>query len=214
MVTQKRILVFTGGTLGSWALDEIADDDVLVGVDRGAFFLLQLNRKPHLAIGDFDSVTAEERIEIEKQSSLFVSCDPVQKDSTDTEMAVNWAIEQQPTEIVLLGALGTRFDHTLANVHLLLKCLRAGIPCRIVDEKNEVVLTKRQINVSKGRFSHISLLPLSEAVTGITIVGFQYPLQQATLRIGDSLGISNVLLGETGTINLTAGQLLVIKSSD
>jgi thiamine pyrophosphokinase len=214
MSKPRRMLLFTGGKLGDWALREVREGDFLIGVDRGALFLVRHHKKPQLAIGDFDSVTTEELSEIEQQSGQLISCDPVMKDLTDTEMAFNWALDHQPEEIVLLGALGNRFDHTLANVHLLLKGLRAGIRCRIVDETNEVLLIDREATVSKDRFAYISLLPLTEEVTGITLSGFQYPLHQATLRIGDTLGISNVLLADEGTISLKSGCLLVIKSTE
>lgn len=214
MTNEKRVLLFTGGNLGSWALQEIREGDQLVGVDRGALFLVRHHFNPRLAIGDFDSVTPDELREIESNAQEIITCDPIMKDLTDTEMALQWALQQKPQEILLLGALGTRFDHTLSNVHMLLKGLRAGVSCRIVDEKNEVMVIERQTQVEKGRFTHISLLPLSPEVTGITLAGFLYPLQQATLRIGDSLGISNVLIEQQGTIAVGYGQLLVIKSSD
>jgi thiamine pyrophosphokinase len=129
-------------------------------------------------------------------------------------MAFDWALQQHPREIVLLGALGTRFDHSLANVHLLAKGLQEGILCRIVDAHNEVLLIDRRAEVRKGRFSHVSLLPLSMEVTGITLEGFQYPLHNATLRIGQSLGISNVLLQDVGIVTIGQGRLLVIQSTD
>ncbi|WP_134683341.1 thiamine diphosphokinase [Brevibacillus migulae] len=211
---ESRILLFTGGNLGTWALQEIRTGDTLVGVDRGAFFLLQHGMKPDLAIGDFDSVSEEELQSIRTQVTDLQTCDPVWKDWTDTEMAFHWALEQSPSEIILLGALGTRFDHSFANVQLLVRALRAGVPCRIVDEKNELILLDRTGHVSKSSFSHISLLPFSPEVTGITLTGFQYPLEQATLRWGESLGVSNVLVEETGTIELESGYLLVIQSKD
>lgn len=209
-----RILLFAGGSLGPWALRQIRPDDWLVGVDRGALYLVQQGYSPKLAIGDFDSVSLAEKEEIERHSQLVSSCDPVIKDLTDTEMALAWALEQHPAEIVLLGALGSRFDHTLANVHLLRKALKAGVPCKIVDETNEIHLTSSTLKVSRDHFSHLSLLPLTAEVTGITLDGFQYPLDNATLTIGDTLGISNVLTAETGTISVRSGQLLVIKSKD
>jgi len=210
----RRILLFTGGNLGPWALEQIRDGDTLVGVDRGAVFLIQNGLFPDLAIGDFDSVTEAELASIREQTRAFLTCDPVWKDQTDTEMAFHWALQQHPEEILILGALGTRFDHSLANIHLLARALEAGVPCRIVDEKNEVRLIKESTSVRKDRFHHVSLLPLSPEVRGITLEGFQYPLHKATLRIGDSLGISNVLLEETGRIHLDTGWLLVIKSMD
>lgn len=110
--------------------------------------------------------------------------------------------------------MGSRFDHTLANVHLLSKGLKAGVPCRIVDEKNEIMLVTDRITLRKSRYSHVSLLPLTETVSGITLSGFQYPLDKATLRMGDTLGISNVLVSETGTVSIEAGCLIVIQSMD
>ncbi|MGG1658909.1 thiamine diphosphokinase [Brevibacillus sp. NRS-1366] len=209
-----RILLFAGGTLGNWALRDIRRDDWLVGVDRGALFLVRNSLTPRLSIGDFDSVSAEEMEEIEQHSSHVSSCDPVMKDLTDTEMALIWALDQQPAEILLIGVLGSRFDHTLANVHLLQKALHAKIPCRIVDETNEITLIDRQCTVNRDHFAHVSLLPLTPEVTGITLTGFLYPLANATLRIGDTLGISNVLSEETGTIHIETGKLLVMKSKD
>jgi thiamine pyrophosphokinase len=211
---QKRVVIFTGGSLGDWALREIRENDVLVGADSGALFLVRRGLKPALALGDFDSVSPEELNEIRQACGETVTCDPVDKDLTDTEMAFDWALQQHPREIVLLGALGTRFDHSLANVHLLAKGLREGILCRIVDAHNEVLLIDRRAEVRKGRFSHVSLLPLSMEVTGITLEGFQYPLHNATLRIGQSLGISNVLLQDVGIVTIGQGRLLVIQSTD
>ena len=209
-----RILLFAGGNLGNWALRDIRQDDWLVGVDRGALFLVRNGLTPRLSIGDFDSVSAEEMAEIEQRSIDVSSCDPVMKDLTDTEMALTWALEQQPAEIILSGVLGTRFDHTLANVHLLQKALHANIPCRIVDETNEIQLMDHHCTINRDHFAHVSLLPLTPEVTGITLTGFLYPLEDATLRIGDTLGISNVLREETGTIHIETGKLLVMKSKD
>ncbi|MCD1258686.1 thiamine diphosphokinase [Paenibacillus athensensis] len=210
----QRIVIVTGGTLGDWALREIADSDVLVGSDRGALFLVRHGLTPDVALGDFDSVTAEEMAEIRVGSRCVEACDPIDKNWTDTEMAFAWALERRPASIVLLGALGTRFDHSLANVHLLHEGLAHGIACSIIDACNEVRLIDRPTPVTRGRFTHVSLLPLSPDVRGITLHGFQYPLNQATLRIGQSLGISNVLLGESGLIELDSGLLLVIQSTD
>ncbi|UJF32899.1 thiamine diphosphokinase [Paenibacillus hexagrammi] len=210
----KRIAIVTGGSLGDWVLKELQPDDLLVGSDRGALFLIENGLRPHISLGDFDSVTLEDKEKIRASSTLFMDCDPVYKDLTDTEMAFEWALSQQPGSIVLLGALGTRFDHSLANIHLLRKAADCGTPCRIIDASNEIRLIRESTVLQKGPYAHVSLLPVSLEVTGITLRGFQYPLEQATLQIGQSLGISNVLLEETGDIQIEAGYLLVIQSKD
>jgi thiamine pyrophosphokinase len=178
--------------------------------------LVRSGIRPALALGDFDSVTAEELEEIRHGSEAVDGYDAIDKDWTDTELAFRWALERKPREIVMLGALGTRFDHSLANVHLLLQAAEAGVPCRIVDACNEVALAmgEQTTVVRRSRFRQVSLLPLSPSVAGITLDGFQYPLHDATLRIGQSLGISNVLLAEEGTIRVREGWLLVIQSVD
>lgn len=210
----SRILIFTGGNIGLWALDQIKKGDKLIGVDRGALFLIQHGFQPYLSLGDFDSVTEEEREKIRSHSFDFSDCDPIMKDQTDTEMAFEWALKQEAKEIILLGALGTRFDHSLANVHLLRRGLEKGVPCRIIDEKNELLIMDNTLLIEKSDFTHVSLLPLSLQVTGITLTGFQYPLNKATLNIGDSLGISNVLVEPVGKIETESGLLLVIQSKD
>lgn len=211
---EKRIIIFAGGNLNVWALAEINDDDVLVGADSGALFLIRQQRRPHLAVGDFDSVTPEQLDVIRQGSDEVLTVDAVMKDWTDTELAFNWALEQRPAEIVIIGALGTRFDHSLANVHLLRKGLQHGIACKIVDEHNEIYVIDRYARLDQRHFPYCSLLPLSMEVTGITLRGFQYPLQEATLTIGHSLGISNVITAQYGEIFVESGLLLVILSKD
>ncbi|AQS60429.1 thiamine diphosphokinase [Desulforamulus ferrireducens] len=213
-MTHPRILIFSGGHLGPWALQEIQEGDFLLGVEGGALYLLQHSYQPDFALGDFDSVTPQEQTIIKQGSKKFWSCDPVNKNETDTELAFTWALNQKPREIVLLGALGSRLDHSLANVQLLYQSLQAGIPCRIIDEKNQVQLLKDKLHITKSRFTQVSLLPLTLEVRGVTLSGFQYPLHNATLTLGHSLGISNILLADTGTVQITSGLLLVIQSAD
>ncbi|MBW7477588.1 thiamine diphosphokinase [Paenibacillus oenotherae] len=211
----NRILIFTGGRLGEWALEHIQEGDTLYGADSGALFLVKHGFRPDLSLGDFDSVTGEQLAAIRQASTETYDCDPVDKDYTDTELAFRQALGQQPDEIVLLGALGTRFDHSLANVHLLRSAIEQGIAALIMDEHNTIRLIDGMVELERSPHrSYVSLLPLSTQVTGITLVGFQYPLTDASLEIGQSLGISNVLLHDRGTISIRDGLLLVIESRD
>jgi len=212
---QQRILIYSGGTLGSWALEDTRPEDVYVGADRGALFLVQQGFKPDIAMGDFDSVNEDELISIRHNSKLLVSCDPVMKDLSDTEMAFSWALDQNPEEIIMYGALGTRFDHSLANIHLLIQGVHKQINCTIVDAHNRVRLINESVSLKQSdTFSHVSLLPFTSQVTGISLHGFQYPLHEATLTIGQSLGISNRIIEPLGHIQIKQGMLLVIESKD
>lgn len=211
----NRIIICTGGRLGDWVHSCIGAGDRLVGADRGALFLVQNGYTPDLALGDFDSVTSRELELIRSRSRETIAYDPIDKDYTDTELAFRYALDQSPSEIRLLGALGSRFDHSLANVHLLKLALEQGIPASITDEHNTISLAKEgTVELYQSQYSQISLLPLSEEVTGITLRGFVYPLHEATLRIGQSLGISNILADPVGTLTVRTGTLLVIQSKD
>lgn len=211
---QPRIVICTGGQLGAWALEHIKAGDLLIGADSGARFLISQGLRPDIAIGDFDSVSSEELAIIRSSSGQTIACDPIDKDYTDTEMAVRLSLDMQPSELVLLGALGTRFDHSLANVHLLALAAKQNVRATIIDEHNKITLATEQIIIKKQGYPNVSLLPLTMQVKGITLTGFQYPLTDAALTIGQSLGISNVLTAPTGTIQLSEGLLLIIQSRD
>ncbi len=214
MHSVERILIFSGGRLGEWALQEIAPDDYLIGADRGAYFLIEHGIRPNLSIGDFDSVQPRELEQIRDGSGNFQSCDPIDKNYTDTELAFIRALELKPREIILLGGLGSRFDHSLANIHLLFKALEQGVAGTVIDDRNRIMLIERDTVLHRGRFANVSLLPFSEEVTGITLEGFAYPLHKAVLRIGHSLGVSNKLQRDSGVIRIDSGLLLVIQSND
>lgn len=209
-----KVVIVSGGNLGEWAVAPIKAADYTIGVDRGALFLFERGLLIDAAIGDFDSVDEQERSAISRVCKQFITCDPIMKDWTDTEMAFRFALELKASEIVIVGGIGTRLDHSIANIHLLLLGLEAGITCRIMDETNIVQLVSGKMTFERNRFPYVSLLPLTMEVSGITLTGFRYPLNDATLRIGSSLGISNVLDQTMGTIETKQGILIVIFSTD
>jgi thiamine pyrophosphokinase len=212
----ERIVIVAGGTLGSWAEEWIREGDTLVGADRGALFLVRRGFRPAIALGDFDSVTEEEKEEIRRGSDCFSDCDPVRKDWTDTELAFDWALKRNPREVVLLGALGTRFDHSFANVQLMIRAAERGIECRIADAVNEIRLLSgpAKAALAKGRYTHVSLLPLSAEASGITLAGFRYPLKDAVLKAGQTLGVSNVITDSEAMVTVGQGMLLVIQTAE
>ncbi|RKP56910.1 thiamine diphosphokinase [Cohnella endophytica] len=211
----SRALIFTGGRLGSWALTYLKTEDYLIGADRGAFFLVDRGYSPDLSLGDFDSVTPEQLNRIESASRELISYDAVDKDWTDTELALREAIGRGYRNIVLFGALGTRFDHSLGNVYLLALAHEQGCSLTLIDEHNEISLCADNFRLEQyDCFPYVSLLPLTSIVTGVTLHGFQYPLLDATLKHGQSIGISNTLDAPCGTITIGSGQLLVIRSRD
>lgn len=214
MSLNRRAVIFTGGELGYWALKLLRKDDFLIGADSGALYLIRNNHRPDLAIGDFDSVSNSELTYIREGSHRTEAVDPVDKDHTDTELAFRRALDLKPTQILLLGALGGRLDHTLANLHLLVQAHRRGIPAEIADEYQTISMVTDHAVIEASDRSYVSLLPLTPQVSGIRLTGFQYPLEDATLSMGESLGISNRLIEPQGEIEVHDGWLLVIQASD
>ncbi|MCJ8012524.1 thiamine diphosphokinase [Paenibacillus sp. KQZ6P-2] len=213
-MSQKRVVIFSGGELHPQYIEEIQPGDFIIGADKGALFLTQHGIKPDLAVGDFDSISTQELEHVRMESRKIVECDPVDKDLTDTELAFKMAFREQPDFILLIGGTGTRMDHTLANIQMLNRALQHHIACAIMDQNNYITLTGSKIEVLDRGYKYISLLPITLEVTGITLEGFQYPLENATLKMGESLGISNALLESFGIVTVEDGLLLIIQSRD
>ncbi len=193
------------------------ENTVWAGVDRGVFHLLQRNIKPLMAFGDFDSVTPEELTFIENQVAELKRFKP-EKDETDMELALNWAIEQKPERIKIFGATGGRLDHLFANVQLLRKTLEADnmSDVYIIDRHNLLFIkgpgsyTIEKIEKKK----YISFVPLTLNVSGITLEGFKFPLKNRHISLGSTLCISNELISSHGTFSFSEGILIVIRSDD
>lgn len=211
-----RIIIFSGGTINEDALQWIQPDDLLIGADRGAAFLVEHQIHMHIAVGDFDSVSAQMKEQIQLYAQQFIDCDPIYKDLTDTEMAFEIALTYAPKEIWMFGVIGSRLDHSLANIHLLRRTLQLNIQCIIMDSHNLISIMGPNMpyTVSAKGYTYVSLLPLTLTVTGVTLEGFQYPLNDATLTLGKTLSVSNQLAQETGVIRISEGLLLIIQSKD
>jgi thiamine pyrophosphokinase len=193
------------------------ENDIWVGVDRGVYTLINKNIIPAIAFGDFDSVSKKELQVIEGHVKEMKRYKP-EKNETDMELALNWAITQMPVLIRIFGATGGRLDHLLANVHLLVKPVLEENHVNIVLIDNQNILSlkgpgsyKIEKRVDK---KYISFVPLTLEVKGLTLLGFKYPLKNRHISIGSTLCISNELISDHGTFSFSEGILLVIRSND
>ncbi|SFA74789.1 MULTISPECIES: thiamine diphosphokinase [unclassified Bacillus (in: firmicutes)] len=188
-----------------------------IGVDRGVITLLSKGIKPFAAFGDFDSVTESEWNQIENEVEKLSKFKP-EKDETDTELALNWAVEQHPKLIRLFGATGGRADHFLANIQLLIHQLNQGHGCEIemIDLKNSIMVKKpgEYYIERSAEKKYISFVPVSLEVNGLTLNGFKYPLKDRHISIGSTLCISNELINDHGTFSFAEGILIVVRSQD
>ena len=188
----------------------------IIVCDRGLEALYKLKIIPNHVVGDFDSVSPEILEFYKKQSQIIFHTYHAEKDNTDTDIALKLAIRLKSSKITIMGALGKRIDHALANIHILKDALEANIPCQIIDEHNRIYLINKEITLEKDKIygKYVSLIPLTSEVEGITLTGFKYPLENYTLPIGTSLGISNEIIEDRAHIKMKKGILIVIESKD
>jgi len=194
--------------------DFLGDDLFIIGADRGALTLLEHGIVPHLAVGDFDSVDPEEFNQIKKSCQNILPLNP-EKDETDTEIALNFALERGATEIFLYGGLGGRLDHTVANIRLLLRFAKRGARINLLESGNFLtILSPARYAFSPSKYKYLSFFAMEGDVAGLTLKGVKYPLDEAILKPEDTLCISNEGLGGQVSVSFSSGYLLFIQSSD
>lgn len=208
--------------------------DALICADGGARAALALGLQPQHVIGDFDSLRSDELAALERCGARLHR-HPSRKDETDLELALLLAVALRPrppadaradaradaqdeADIVVLGALGGRRDHELANVLLLAMPALQGVRVMLAHGHERLFMIDARDRgaeaVVRGRPGDVvSLLPFGGDAHGITTHGLEYPLRNESLFIGPARGVSNVLLGEQATISLGHGMLLCVVSA-
>ena len=187
--------------------------DLIICADGGLKHAFNMDLVPQIALGDFDS-TPPKILAYYKEKGCKIIVYPAMKDETDTELAVDYALDQKPSAIDILAGLGTRLDHSLANVHLLKRVLEQGVLGRIVTENNIVMLIDGDIKIEGEIGEGISLLPFSQSVDRIFTTGLGYPINNGRLEMGKPYGVSNYMTHTIAHIKLGSGLLLVIRYKD
>lgn len=208
-----KIAIFANGTLPR--LEEaprlVQDCQLVIAADGGALHCLEAKITPQVVIGDFDSLSPAELEILQAQGAQIIRY-PTRKDFTDLELALEYARQQNPDRIIILGGLGQRWDQTLANILLLSNPANQDLRISLIDGTQEIML----IHASQTSEVHgqpgdtVSLIPIQGDATGITTQGLEYPLANECLRFGTARGVSNILLEFTGTIHLEQGMLICV----
>lgn len=226
--TEKReinitAVIFTGGQVFADSFDELGltlpDNARIIAADSGYLTARRLGFRPELLLGDLDSLdrTRLAPHELDELDKLIV---PAVKDDTDTQLAVETLFERFGTDIdiIIVGGLGGRLDHTLSSVFLLEYIAKKGASAIMTDGRNRVrIMTARgvtqRLRIERG-CKYLSLVSLSDVCEEVSASGVFYPLSGATLTRGWSYAVSNEITADHADISLNSGIMLVIESRD
>lgn len=207
-----RALVVADGEPQPGDLELLATADLVVAADGGAAWAHAAGRTPDLLVGDLDSTRPELVADLEAQGTR-VERHAVDKDESDTELAVARAFATGADEVVLVAALGgARLDHGIANL-LLLAAAEWRDRVRIVNGEAVVraVRGPGSLRLESAVGDLVTLLPLGDEAEGVRTDGLRYPLHGEPLRGGRARGLSNVVEREGASLSLERGTLLVIE---
>ena len=207
-INKKRCVVIANASINNYdyLFKEIKEDDFLIYCDGGLKHLEKLKILPNLIIGDFDSFK-NPNLDIE---TIVL---PREKDDTDTMAAVKEGIERGYKDFLLLGVIGERLDHSLANVSILLYLDSLNLKGKIIDDYSEMLLVSKKEELVSDEFSYFSLINILSNAKGVNVIDAKYPLIDATLPTTYQYSVSNeVLPNKVSKISLKEGTLLLIKT--
>ncbi len=213
----NNIYLVAGGAVGSeFDLVQPTSADLLIAVDSGAEQLFQRGLIADYFLGDFDSLKTEYLRQIEVEYADRIVRFPAVKNETDSELALNFALEFSPNQVLIYGATGSRIDHIIANINILLHAEYQGVKAVIYDTNNRIqlLLPGRELVIEQAGYNYLSLLAFNDEVEFIKAEGLKYPLVGLRLKQGYSRGLSNELTGDQARIMTSSGVLLVIESKD
>ena len=206
----KALLIANGvAPNGELIQKHLADSDIVIAADGGIKTLKKFGAAPDYLIGDFDSVSYKSTHGIDDGKTQTIQF-PKEKNETDGMIAVNVALEKGADTIVLLGALGKRTDHAIANIMLLQYAQNRGAHLIIEDEYCEVQIASGKYTISGQKGQTVSLLPFSGSATVTADDALYYPLDHLFLSMEDPVGISNIMRKDTADIFIE-GTVLVFK---
>jgi len=192
--------------------------DRIIGVDNGLKFLYENEILPTHIVGDFDTAKPELVAFYRNRPEIEIRTYNPVKDSTDTQIAIELALELGSTQITILGGTGTRLDHVLGNIQSLMLAKRAGVECFLLDAYNRIrVITEETILHKEEQYGeYVSLIPLTTEVAGVDLVGFKYPLSNHTFTSTESagLGVSNEIVEPKACIRMKTGVFIMVESKD
>ena len=213
-----KYLIVCGGEIdGDFAERLIMSSgfEVIIAADRGMDFLYEHKITPDIIVGDFDSVKNEALSYFKEKGMSDIHVLNPEKDDTDSECALQIALDHGADHIIIIGATGTRIDHVLGNISLLGKAMSEGKMAELLDTHNRIRMIDNELEIEKNKQygKYVSIIPVCKN-NKITLEGFKYQLKDYTFEGFNTLGISNEIVDDIAKITVNEGQYIVIESKD
>lgn len=187
--------------------------DYIICADGGANHAYGMEIMPNYIIGDLDSID-KDIIDYYKKDGVKFEQFPSKKNETDSELCIYLAKQLQTEELHLIGALGGRIDHTIANINLLYYIRSMNIIPKIISEDEEIYIAiNEEIIVEGQKGNTVSVIPIKGDAKGVTLHNLEYPLNDYCMEFSVPLGISNVMLDSNCRIGVIEGNLIVIRNT-
>ncbi len=212
MVTErKRGFIYTGGQVFAENITEApSSEDLCIAADSGYKTARAMGVKIDILVGDFDSLGSVsipdsiERVEL-----------PCEKDCTDTQAAVQIALERGCTDIYVIGGIGTRMDHVISNIGILEGLYEGGVHACIDNGKNRIrYLRNDNILIARSAYKYLSVIALDSICRGVSVDGCKYKMKNQKLERKVQFAVSNEIEGNVALVTVKKGAALVIESID
>ncbi len=210
-MSQDRVILFANGGVPDYTkvIRLLHKGDYFIAADGGSRHALAMQIRPHVVVGDFDSISEAEVHHLTMQGTIFWRF-PAEKDETDLELAIRYALEAGYRRMLVVGALGGRVDQSLGNLSLLTSARLADVDIRCDDGLEEVVFIRDGATIHGAAGDMVSLIPWGGAVTGVVTANLKYPLASESSSDLCARGISNVMLSDFAEVRVGTGLLLCI----
>jgi thiamine pyrophosphokinase len=204
-----RAFIYTGGAVFPDNITEHPKgDDLCIAADSGFHNAKKCGDRVDVLVGDLDSIGS---YKLDKKTELLQV--PAEKDVTDTQLAVETAIERGATELVIIGGFGGRADHMMSNLAILEDLSNRGIYAVMLDGQNRArFLRSTSTLIPRSGYQYVSLLAVDPVVKGVSVERCKYPLKKAKLTRSFQYAVSNEILGNCALISVRKGAIYVIES--
>lgn len=211
---RKTAFIYTGGTVfDEYVIEKPEKGDLIIAADAGYLTAKKMGVTPDILLGDFDTL-GEENI----PDGIECLRVPAEKNDTDTQLAVQVAIERGAGEIVIIGGMSGRIDHTLSTLAILEDLWERKnnrIYATLTDGKNRVRFLRSSGTIlPRSQYRFFSLIAADETVKGITLEGCKYPLKNGRISRRNQWAVSNEITGNCALIEIKRGGVWVIESMD